>query len=52
MNEQVKKQPYVRPILKQIDLKTDPVLGSCRTGSGSAMTGQEICYSGVCINLT
>lgn len=43
MNEQqIKKQPYIRPVLKRIELKIDEVLvEKCSTQSSSGVGGSQ-----------
>lgn len=50
MNEQeIQKKPYVQPVLKRIELKTDEIiLGFC-AGSSSAQSG-PLCQTTACVN--
>lgn len=51
MNEQqTKKQPYVRPVLKQIELKTNEVFGVKCNNPGESSFVTNLCGAGCSTN--
>lgn len=52
MSEQTKKQPYVQPVLRRVELKADEVLVSgCKTAAGGNSSTDPGCATGNCTDV-